>query len=130
MQRSLYQFKTAFVSEKKRIASYILLLLFGFLFLKNLLPDLARYNHDNHDEIGHIHFFNIQDENSEKQQSHSHAEENCSSGKSVFLFSTLPAEVYKIQIPALTLAFDFVFSLTNNFQSPDLEPRKKPPRLA
>ena len=124
------------MQQKKRFTSYLLLFIFGFLFLKNLLPNIADLNHHNHDEVGHIHFFQVHKakptdsfETTESRQS-DNDDENCSSGKSIFAFSPVPDETYKIIIPSLTMAFNLIFKLDNNFKTPYLEPRKKPPRLA
>jgi hypothetical protein len=115
--------------------------MFGFLFLKNLLPDIVSHNHNNHDEIGHIHFFQDHKKAHKKsvntfenvigrQQADDDDDENCSSGKSVFAYSHFPSQVYKIVIPSLAKAFDLIFTVSNNFKTPYLEPRRKPPRLA
>lgn len=114
--------------------------MFGFLFLKNLLPAVADHNYDNHDEIGHIHFYqaqtkvqkNLSDviESADNKKQGSDANENCSSGKSVFAYSLSPIEVYIMECPNFTLAFATVFKIKNNFLTPYLEPRRKPPRLA
>jgi hypothetical protein len=128
------------VSKTKRFTTYLLLFIVGFLFLKNLLPDVADHNDDNHDEIGHIHFYQIQSkvqknlneviEISDNKKQATNANENCSSGKSVFAYSLSPVEVYKIECPNFTLAFAMVLIIKNNFLTPYLEPRRKPPRLA
>lgn len=117
----------------------MLLFIFGVLFLKNLLPNLADHNRDNHDEIGHIHFFHGHNktinqfddylgETANRQQTDD--DENCSSGKSIFADSHVPSKIYKIVHPSLVMAFELVFNLKNNFKTPYLEPQKKPPRLA
>lgn len=103
------------------------------------MPNLAHHNHNNHDEIGHIHFYHIHphavaalkdtlEDPATRQQADD--DENCSSAKSVFAYSHAPDQTYKILIPQLIKAFDLVFNLDNGFRSPDLEPRRKPPRSA
>lgn len=122
--------------QKKHFTSYLLLLLFGFLFLKNLLPNIIDHNHNNHDEFGHIHFHtkiaqksvdHLENTSSRKQ---TEKDKNCSSGKSVFAYSHYPSEIYKITVPNLVEAFDLIFTVTNNFKTPYLDPIRKPPRLA
>ncbi|OFZ29192.1 MAG: hypothetical protein A2622_14210 [Bdellovibrionales bacterium RIFCSPHIGHO2_01_FULL_40_29] len=98
-----------------------------------MLPNAADQNHNNHDEIGHIHFYHSHHhaENQQQQQNDDEDEdENCPSSKSVFAYSNLPNEVYTLTIPSLVIAFDLVFILKNNFKTPYLEPRKKPPKFA
>lgn len=123
--------------KSKRVISYLLLIVFGFLFLKNLLPNVADRNHDNHDEIGHIHFYQVQSkiqnslnnviESAASKKQISDANENCTSEKSVFAYSLFPIEVFKIECPSFSLTFAKVFTIKNNFLTPYLEPRRKPP---
>lgn len=120
--------------KKKRITSCLLLLIFGFLFLKNLLPGLADHNHDNHNEIAHIHFYKFHTKQAAKLEDATNRQkadddENCTSGKSVSTYSYVPSETYNI-IPRLIAAFALEFNLKNHFKTPYLEPLKKPPRLA
>jgi hypothetical protein len=110
--------------------------MFGLLFVKNLLPDIAGHNHHNHDEIGHIHFYKmhtkkisenvIKDTSSETQAAQ---DENCSSGKSVFSYSQMPV-AFSFSMPMVPTVFKAVFAEINNFKTPYLEPKRKPPRLA
>lgn len=114
--------------------------MFGFLFLKNLLPDIADHRNDNHNEIGHIHFYRLQDraqknlnytfEKASNSQQANDDDENCSSGKSAFSHSLFPSEVYKIVSPGFGIAFAPVLKIQNEFLAPDPETRRKPPRLA
>ncbi|MGZ3727518.1 MAG: hypothetical protein ACXVBD_17060, partial [Pseudobdellovibrio sp.] len=50
---------------KKKFVSYLLVFIFGILFLKNILPDIGEGGIDNCDEIGHIHIFHIHIEKNE-----------------------------------------------------------------
>jgi hypothetical protein len=127
------------VLKKKRFTSYVLLFIFGFLFFKNLLPDVADHNNDNHIELGHIHFYHANTkvtaefvDSLKYSTNHQQADddENCSSSKSVFAYSHYPSEIYKITIPSPVKAFDLIFTVTNNFKTPYLDPIRKPPRLA
>ncbi len=122
--------------KAKRMTTYLLVFLFSFLFLKNLLPDIEKHNHDNHDEIGHIHIYHLHDKvkkitafqkvDDENQSN----DENCSSGKSVFTYFFLPLQNFETGYPDFAIAFSLIFKIKSNFLSPDLQPRRKPPRLA
>jgi hypothetical protein len=124
--------------RKKRFISYLLVGVFSFLFLKNLLPDVAELNLVNHNEIGHIHFFQSKNKPSSnslsvvagKSGQKKSDDENCSSGKSLFSYLNVPNEASKIAVPKLKIAFEFVFDLKNNIKTPYLEPRLKPPCFA
>ena len=125
--------------RKTRLTSYLLLLLFGFLFLKNLLPEVDDHSQDNHYEINHIHFYQVYSKVSksldvtlEDKTSRPHAFDDrfCPSGKSIFAYSHFPSELYEIVSPNFILAFDLVFKIDNNSLTPYLEPRRKPPRFA
>ena len=126
------------MSKNKRRTSYAILILFGFLFLKNLLPEMARQSQSNHEEIGHIHFYQVISKLAStvtysfdsKRSSGHHENKNCSSGKSVFTYISVPSGIFVILIPSLGSAFDLILNLHDNFQTPYLEPRRKPPRLA
>ncbi len=100
--------------------------MFGFLFFKNLLPDIAGLSHDNHDEIAHIHFYNFADSQHQAKDKN----ENCSSGKFVFPNLLVQIEVYEISVPIFNTAFEMVFNIKSNFLIPHLEPNRKPPRSA
>jgi hypothetical protein len=125
------------VRKVKRVTSYLLIFMFGFLFLKNLLPDVASYNVNNHNEIGHIHFYHVQNKTVQKtadvspdlgSQKQTNGDEDCSAGKSIFAYSVTPVEVFEIKCPHFSVAFDLVFKIKNNFLTPYLEPKRKPPR--
>lgn len=116
----------------------MLLFVFGVLFLKNLRSDISDHSHDNHDEIGHIHFYHAKETDQkyfideikvvDSQQQANKNDENCSSGKSVFSYSLVPMEACEITAPVYTLVFELIFTIKNNFLIPYLEPRRKPPR--
>ncbi|MBC7466512.1 MAG: hypothetical protein H7256_11020 [Bdellovibrio sp.] len=92
----------------------ILILSFGFLFFKDLFPAFFADGYDNCFEIGHI---------------HKHGG-SCHEAKSVFSYSLFPHIVlFKIQNLFKT-QFEIVFVLKNNFETPYLEPFRKPPRSA
>lgn len=125
------------VNRYKRLTIYTLLFIFGVLSLKNLVPELVNADFQNCDEIGHIHVFHShQPQKSQLSNKPSYQQErrdtdedeSCHAGKSVFAYSLYPVEVHQIQLISLKEAFDLVFNLKNNFENPDLEPHRKPPR--
>ena len=108
----LKEFESHWVSSRQKLITTILLLSFGFLFFKDLFPSFFEGGYDNCFELGHIH----------KNGG------DCHEAKSVLGYSLFPEEII-FQAPAFfALQFDLVLVLKNNFESPCLEPMRKPPR--
>lgn len=110
----------------KSFTIYSLVFLFGFLFLKNLLPDLVDHSLDNCDEVGHVHYYSIE----KKGFEHHKADESCHSAQSLFAVALFPTKLFPIFYPRWIPTFSLILNLQNNFKAPYLEPRKKPPRFS
>lgn len=111
-------------------------LVFGILLLKNLTPDLRDSHVSNCDEFGHIHFSvgHIENKNSvatlsSKSQASQDGDDGCHEAKSVFSYSLFPATYTEIEAPFFEMIFENVLALENHFQSPFLEPLRRPPKL-
>lgn len=96
--------------------SYFLVFLFGILFLKNLSSDILNSSISDCNEIGHIHF-------------HQGDQDHCHSGKSIFSFTFLIQPLESDPVLSFVQKFDLDYDSQNNFQSPDLEGPRKPPRI-
>jgi len=115
------------VSLRKRFVSYLLLFVLGFFALKNLLPGAATGDHDCQ-EFGHLHFFHF--EKIAAEGSLQHIEGNCHEGKYLLSHSPFPAVVFDLFVPTYKVIHELVFTLENQFKSPYLEPRRKPPKFS
>jgi ABC-type nickel/cobalt efflux system permease component RcnA len=113
------------VNRSRRLTSYFLIFIFGFLSIKNLFSQFS-YD-DNCLEFGHIHMTELHDTH-EGFHTHDHDDQGCHEGKSVFVYSLLPAFIFEWTAIVYKINFDVVFNLENNFASPFLEPDRKPPR--
>ena len=88
-------------------------------------------------EFGHIHFYQVQGkahvklnvEAFETRETES-SDNDCHEGKSVLSYSPFPAEVYEVAPEQFVLVFEPNFDHENTFVSPDLEPLRKPPKIA
>ncbi len=125
--------------KKTRIISICLIFIFGVLVLKNLAPLSFDSGVDNCNEFGHIHFhidyLKVSSlkksvlKSSHRPGSHDQ-DENCHEGKSIFSYSLFPHRIYVITNPLIRISFQKVWVLQNPSPNPDLEPRRKPPKLA
>ena len=87
------------------------------------------------EEFGHIHFQNMQKSGDvavvEKAAAQTgDSDDGCHEGKSIFAYSTLPAEIFLSEAPQFKIIYSIVFVLKNNFATPYLERERKPPRSA
>jgi hypothetical protein len=103
------------VAKKKRLVIYLLVSLFGVLFLKNLYFEYLGQSFDHCDEIGHVHF---------KKNSDDH----CHSAGSILSAVALSDAVYFISAQKFEIEFQLNFQIDSNFESPFLEGPRKPPR--
>ncbi len=115
------------VSRSRRLTSYCLIFVFGFLSIKNLFSQLS--HDDNCLAFGHIHMTELHQSHHEGIHTHGHEESGCHEGKSVFNYSLFPAVFFEWSPVIYYINYDLIFSLRNNFISPDLEPHRKPPRV-
>lgn len=106
------EFESHWVSPRQKLITTILLLSFGFLFFKDLFPSLFENGYDNCFELGHIH----------KNGG------DCHEAKSVFSYSLFPQEILFQAVVPFVVRFDLVLIVKNNFETPYLEPFRKPPR--
>jgi hypothetical protein len=107
------------VHRRKKPIIFVMLALFAVLSLKSFLPSLSNLP-SNCDEFGHIHFHKI---NADTQKQ-THA------GQSAVGSPIIIAKEFIFPEPVFILKFEALFDLKNNFESPFLEPRRKPPRRA
>ena len=119
--------------RKKSLISYVLLVIFGMLILKNLLPLTSENNGQNCEEFAHIHLYQtaqkfevyqLQTPKPLGKESNS----DCHSGKSIFGYSLFPVgtpEITAIEFPSVSRIFS---SIENNYKNPFIEPHRKPPR--
>lgn len=112
-----------------------MLFVFGVLLVKGLFAGSLDYK--NCDEFAHIHLqkwhkvsAQAQMINPDTANSNGDSDENCHEGKSIFAYSTTPVEIFDFAIPKYEIIHDVIFSLENHFQSPYLEPQRKPPKYS
>lgn len=123
------------MNRKSRFICYLLVFVFGFLYLKNLLPNIDTGD-SNCQEIGHIHNYKLVKSSSkintfEKASSTSQSsDDDCHEGKMAMSSSPFPAVVYDFARPQYEIDFDVIANLENHFQSPDISVPKEPPRRA
>ena len=117
--------------KRTRLISSLLLIVLGVLILKNLAPNLMGSQTHNCDEFAHMHigFYHHSSDDVSIESEHDHEEESCHEGKSVFAYSIFPI-IIQIPKPIYAVVFKSVFDLKNNFKSPYLEPRRKPPKIS
>jgi hypothetical protein len=122
------------VRKSRRAISILLLIIFGVLSLKNLLPHLTEASHGNCDEFGHIHIVHLKHSQTKTIRSQSdHTDdndENCHSGKSVYSYSLFPTTRYEMIAISHAIVFDVVSTLENHFSSPEIKPLRKPPKIS
>ena len=121
--------------RKKQLTVYLLLFVFGFLSLKNLLPTVAEHAHGDCAELGHVHFYNLFKYEQhlgqlKKAGPQDDQADDCHEAKSVSSYSVSPEVKFTFAQPVHKIVFELVFALANGFKSPYLEPMRKPPRTA
>ncbi len=125
------------VSRSRRFTSYLMLFIFGFLSVKSLLSNGTEGVHDDCQEFAHIHMYKSTRNHQGKLNISAFEgratkadgdDDDCHEGKSVLSYSPFPAAVFDIVTTDYKIVYDLIFSLENNFKSPDLEPQRKPPR--
>lgn len=124
------------MNKKSRFICYLLVFVFGCLYLKNLLPNIDT-GESNCQEIGHIHNYKSAKINSSKinafekaSSTSSDSDDDCHEGKLAMSSSPFPAVVYDFARPQYEIDFDVIANLENYFQSPDISVPKEPPRRA
>lgn len=118
------------MTRQKNIVIFILLFSFVVLYAKALFPALASSAYDNCDEIGHIHNFKVHKNvnNIPVVKTDSSDDEDCHEGKSIFTFMVACSKVSIKAHEKFPTLFKLVWTVENNFKTPYLEPRRKPPR--
>lgn len=124
----------------KRYISYFLILIFGLLFVKNLIPGVIDNIYSNCQEIGHIHKYSFNRiHNSSRdfigfnklsQTFDLKNENSCHNEKSVFNFAFRPFSLYNLNLKIYEIKFVLILSLKNHFADPYIELNKKPPKAA
>jgi hypothetical protein len=118
-----------------KIVSFLLLLIFGFSTVKNLLPGLDLAAHNNCSEFAHVHFFHVHmhvagDDNQKSISSSEEQDGECHgsaalSGAALVSYFTISCDVHP-----WSHSFQIVSTLENHFISPDLALLRRPPRFA
>lgn len=120
------------MQKRGRRFSYILLFVLSFSVLKNLLPSTPE--HGDCSEFGHIHFHDLGRDSKTnailKLSNNSGNEDDCHEGKAFAGYFILHSGKLEMAEPVYEDSFEIVFLVENNFKSPYLEPRRKPPRLS
>jgi hypothetical protein len=96
---------------------------------------VAEHGHGDCGEFGHIHFHKIGkflniDAIQKPSDKSGDDDDNCHEGKSIAGSFILQSGSIEVAKPVYEPSFEVVFSVDNNFPSPYLEPRRKPPRLS
>lgn len=91
-------------------------------------------------DFGHIHAYKLSKSHSNKKNIGSNYEKSsrdnhvhdydCHEGKSVTSYSMSPTLIFNLMTASHELVYDIIFNLDNLFNSPDLEPLRRPPRLS
>jgi hypothetical protein len=122
------------VRKTSRTTSYLLVFILGVLSLRTLLPGIFDSAQGQCQEFGHIHFYkpstpvHHSHSTNEFNPSRSNEEDGCHEGKSVLSYSSFPPTPLNLAVPKYELVFELVYSVENSFLSPDLEPRRRPPK--
>lgn len=99
--------------RRLRPIALLLLMVFAFLALKNLLPNSLTAA-ESCFEFAHIHH---------------NSQQECHAGQALFAISTLPESVFEFVNILPALCFQAVLSIDPHFISPDLNPPRRPPRV-
>lgn len=106
----------------------------GITFLKVLIPQPNKGGDCG--EFGHIHFYSsghrlsFLSVQTFDHQSKDDDENDCHEGKSIFAHASVLVASYDFLAPTYNVIFAVVFSVDNNFKSPDLELHRKPPKYS
>jgi hypothetical protein len=116
------------MSSLKRLIAVGILIVFGVLLSKSLLPSIGDTN--NCDEFGHIHLYHM-----DKSTDSNHAnlkvskDDNCHAGKNIFSFSFTAAQNVVVAVSFDQSSVIIPYN-DNSPKNPYIEPRKKPPRFS
>jgi hypothetical protein len=123
------------MGRQRRFVSYLMLFVFGVLLIKGLFA--GTFADDNCDEFAHIHIQKTYKSTAkalimkaDKTQSHGDKDDECHEGKSIFAYSTTPAQGFDFSVPKFAIVHKMIFALENHFQSPFIEPHRKPPKYS
>lgn len=103
----------------------LLILLFSFLILKNILPMTDFDFEDNCQEFAHIHHFNLMNT---EEGFNKFCENDCHSGELASAAFTLPY-LKIIFFKKYTFNFKIIYNIDKLIDDPDLLKIKKPPKL-
>lgn len=120
------------MSNTKRLITLGLLVIFGVLLSKNMFPSMHESNSAECDEFGHIHLYKLNlshSSNPHHQVEQNDGDENCHAGKNIYSYSLFPIDLNDIINPIIPRLV-FTDYTINYFQTPDLDPLRKPPRLS
>ncbi len=110
--------------------------MFASLFAKNILPSSWQSESSDCNEIAHIHNFKTASQplgssfkvSDSKKELGDH--DDCHAGKSIVSTVMFTSPTVDIKISCLVFSYHPIFRIKSNFQSPHLDPMRKPPRLA
>jgi hypothetical protein len=120
------------MSKVKRQIAIFLFFILSCLSAKNLFLVVTGAEHGNCQEFGHLHFVKLNTIPAKQSSISSFDQEDlndCHEGKSFLSSTQLPVRVLVLMPVIFQLDFSFVFSLDLHFQSPVLEPHRRPPKL-
>jgi hypothetical protein len=120
------------VIKLKALVSFLLLFVFGVLFLKNLLPNHFKHAHHNCDELAHIHIYHLAHETDfqkiQETSESSEASNECHSGNTGFGFFILEINASDFIKETFYSNHQIISSIDAYHDDPNLEPHRKPPR--
>ncbi len=120
--------------KRTQLISILLVLLFGVLMLKHLVPYSQEVAYEDCHEIWHIHTSLLHDHKEShfaeaSTSSQPQKSETCHAGKSVFSYSLFPIAIAESFEPSFHIVFDVISTIENGFGGPSLEPLRKPPKI-
>ena len=127
--------QSRWVLRKKRLTTFLLIFMFGFLSLRNLSDSIGDQDLGNCGEFGHIHFRKMIDQSAKEINSGLHSapenrEDGCHGGQVFASSFVLTVPPFELHVPVPLDLQKMNSKMENHFQSPFLELRRKPPRSA
>ena len=121
--------------RQRRFISYFLLVVLGLLSVKSAFYEVFNGVNSDCQEFAHIHLSQLQQKNHKQlnaatvdSQEKDSKENDCHEGKSVLSYSPFPVEIFTAAPEKYVLQYEVNYNHENTFNSPDLEPLRKPPK--
>lgn len=114
----------------------MLVLVFCCLSIKSFFYDYGKNILNNCQEFAHVHIYQLRDsssmiflKDSQSSSANDPLQNNCHAGQFLWTHSLFSNALFNFSRPEYKIDFALIFNFENRFESPDLEPRLKPPRI-